>query len=171
MNGAGIAKTESAIQATWEKFYPEFAYSRRFLDETIDNFYRQERQMSNMYQIYAILAIFVSCLGLYGLVSFMTVQKTKEVGIRKVLGASAGSIVYLFSKEFTLLVIVSFAIAAPLAWYMMSDWLETFVYRVDIGAGVFILAIFSSILIAWMTVGYKAIRAAMSNPVKSLRTE
>jgi ABC-type antimicrobial peptide transport system permease subunit len=127
--------------------------------------------MSSMYQIYAVLAIFISCLGLYGLVSFMTVQKTKEVGIRKVLGASAGSIVYLFSKEFTLLVIISFAIAAPVAWYMMSNWLETFVYRIDIGVGVFILAIVSSILVAWMTVGYKAIRAAMSNPVKSLRTE
>lgn len=171
MDGTGIAKTESAVRATWEKFYPEFAYSRRFLDETIDNFYRLERQMSSMYQIYAVLGIFISCLGLYGLVSFMTVQKTKEVGIRKVLGASVGSIVYLFSKEFTLLVIISFAIAAPVAWYMMSNWLETFVYRIDIGAGVFILAIFSSILIAWMTVGYKAIRAAMSNPVKSLRTE
>lgn len=171
LDGGDIAGTESAVQATWEKFYPEFAYSRRFLDETIDNFYRQERQMSSMYQIYAILAIFISCLGLYGLVSFMTVQKTKEVGIRKVLGASAASIVYLFSKEFTLLVIISFAIAAPVAWYMMSNWLETFVYRIDIGAGVFILAIFSSILIAWITVGYKAIRAAMSNPVKSLRTE
>jgi putative ABC transport system permease protein len=171
LNGPDIGKTEKAVQATWEKFFPEFAYNRRFLDETIDNFYRQERQMSSMYQIYAVLAIFISCLGLYGLVSFMTVQKTKEVGIRKVLGASASSIVYLFSKEFTLLVIISFAIAAPVAWYMMSSWLETFVYRIDIGAGVFILAIFSSVLIAWITVGYKAIRAAVANPVKSLRTE
>lgn len=171
LDGTNISRTESAIQATWEKFYPEYVYNRRFLDETIDNFYREERQMSAMYKIYSILAILISCLGLYGLISFMALQKTKEVGIRKVLGASAGSIVYLFSKEFTLLVIIAFAIAAPVAWYLMSNWLQNFVYRIDIGAGVFLLAIFSSMLIAWITVGYKAVKAAMANPVKSLRTE
>jgi putative ABC transport system permease protein len=171
LDGLNIAKTEQAIQATWEKFYPDFVYNRYFLDEAIDNFYREERQMSSMYKIYAILAILISCLGLYGLVSFMAVQKTKEVGIRKVLGASTGSIVYLFSKEFTLLVIIAFAIAAPVAWYLMSNWLQSFVYRIDIGAGVFLLAIFSSIMIAWLTVGYRAVKAAMANPVKSLRTE
>jgi putative ABC transport system permease protein len=171
MDGSNISQTEQAVQATWEKFYPEYVYNRRFLDETIDNFYREERQMSSTYKIYAILAMIISCLGLYGLVSFMAVQRTKEVGIRKVLGASTGNIVYLFSKEFTLLVIIAFAIAAPVAWYMMSNWLENFVFRIDIGAGVFVLAIFSSMLIAWLTVGYKALKAAMANPVKSLRTE
>jgi ABC-type antimicrobial peptide transport system permease subunit len=171
LTGVNISETERAIKATWEKFYPQYVYNRSFLDETIDNFYREERQMSSMYKIYAMLAILISCLGLYGLVSFMAVQKTKEVGIRKVLGASPGSIVYLFSKEFTLLVIIAFAIAAPAAWYMMSSWLQSFVFRIDIGAGVFLLAIFSSVLIAWLTVGYKAIKAAMANPVKSLRTE
>jgi putative ABC transport system permease protein len=171
LDGTNIAATESAIQSAWEKFYPEYVYNRRFLDETIDNFYREERQMSAMYKIYSILAILISCLGLYGLISFMALQKTKEVGIRKVLGASTGSIVYLFSKEFTLLVIIAFTIAAPVAWYMMSNWLQNFVFRIDIGAGVFLLAIFSSMLIAWITVGYKAVKAAMANPVKSLRTE
>lgn len=171
MDGSDIARIEQAVQATWEKFYPEYVYNRRFLDETIDNFYREERQMSSMYKIYAILAMLISCLGLYGLVSFMAVQRTKEVGIRKVLGASVGNIVYLFSKEFTLLVLIAFAIAAPVAWYMMSSWLENFIFRVDIGAGVFILAIVVSVLIAWLTVGYKALKAALANPVKSLRTE
>jgi len=101
----------------------------------------------------------------------MAVQKTKEVGIRKVLGASVGSIVIMFSKEFTLLIGIAFIIAVPVAWYFMNGWLQNFVYRIHIGAGVFILAIISSLIIAWITVGYRAVRAALANPVKSLRTE
>jgi putative ABC transport system permease protein len=101
----------------------------------------------------------------------MATQKTKEVGIRKVLGASVGSIVYLFSKEFTILIAIAFVIAAPLAWYLMSQWLDNFVFKIDIGLGIFLLAIIASILIAWITVGYKAIRAALVNPVRSLRSE
>ena len=124
-----------------------------------------------LYKIFAGIAIFISCLGLYGLVSFMAVQRTKEVGIRKVLGASVKNIVYLFSKEFTILIGVAFLVAAPLAWYMMNNWLSNFVYRVNINAGVFVLAVLISVIIAWITVGYKSIRAAMANPVKSLRTE
>ena len=146
-------------------------YEYQFLDEKIDNFYRQEQQLSQLYKIFAAIAIFISCLGLYGLVSFMAVQRTKEVGIRKVLGASVVRIVYLFSKEFMLLIVIAFALAAPLAWYIMHKWLQDYTFRIKMGPGFFILAIAISVAIAWLTVGYRAIHASLANPVKSLRTE
>jgi ABC-type antimicrobial peptide transport system permease subunit len=166
-----LVNTAHAIQELWEATYPEYAYNGFFFDENIAKFYQQENQMALVYKIFAGIAIFISCLGLYGLVSFMAVQRTKEVGVRKVLGASVTSIVLLFSKEFMILIAISFVIAMPTAWYMMSEWLQNFAYRISLGAGVFVLAIVSSLLIAWLTVGYKAIRAALVNPVKSLRSE
>jgi predicted permease len=168
---SNLNKTTAAIQKIWDQHYPEYAYSAAFFDENIKEFYEQEDQLALLYKIFAGLAIFLSCLGLYGLVSFMTVQKTKEVGIRKVLGASVGSLVQLFSKEFTILIILSFFIAVPVSWMMMNSWLSNFVYRIPLSPGIFAIAIVSSILIAWISVGYKAIRAALANPVKSLRTE
>lgn len=168
---ANISKTVAQIQKTWERTYPEYAFTSNFVDETIERFYRQEKQLALLYKIFAAIAIFISCLGLYGLVSFMAAQRTKEVGIRKVLGASVGNIVYLFSKEFTLLISFAFVIAAPIAWYFMNNWLQNFQFRIKIGVGVFLLAIVASIFIAWITVGYKAIRAAVANPVDSLRNE
>jgi ABC-type antimicrobial peptide transport system permease subunit len=166
-----LAQTREAIQKTWDSFYPEYAYIPTFFDESIAKFYEQEEQLSLLYKIFAGLAIFISCLGLYGLVSFMAVQKTKEVGIRKVLGASITSLLQLFSKEFTILIIISFFIAVPVAWYMMHAWLNNFVFRVPLSIEFFAVAIVCSILIAWITVGYKAIRAALANPVKALRSE
>jgi len=141
------------------------------MDERINNFYSQENQLALLYKIFAGIAIFISCLGLYGLVLFMAAQRTKEVGIRKVLGATVANIVYLFSKEFTLLIIIAFAVAVPVSYYMMSNWLNNFVFRIEMGVWVFILAIVCSVIIAWITVGYKAVKAARANPVKSLRTE
>ena len=113
---------------------------------------------------------FVSCLGLYGLVSFMPVQRTKEIGIRKVLGASVRNIIYLFSKEFTVLIILGFLVAAPVAYFMMNNWLEHFVFRIPFSTGVFIIAILAPIIIAWLTVGYKSF-TALRNPVVSLKSE
>jgi putative ABC transport system permease protein len=159
------------VKKLWERTYPEYAYTSHFVDETIERFYRQETQLALLYKIFAGIAIFISCLGLYGLVSFMAAQKTKEVGIRKVLGANVRNIVVMFSKEFTLLIGIAFIIAVPVAWYFMNSWLQNFVYRIDLGVGVFVLAIISSLIIAWLTVGYRALRAALANPVKSLRTE
>ena len=166
-----LSQTVAQVQKLWEKTYTEYAYTSHFTDDTIEEFYKQENQLSLLYKIFAGIAIFISCLGLYGLVSFMATQKTKEVGIRKVLGASVGNIVVMFSKEFTVLVTIAFIIAAPVAWYFMNNWLNNFQYRISIGVSVFALAIVASLIIAWITVGYKAIRAAMVNPVKSLKSE
>lgn len=166
-----LSKTVSTLQKQWESTFPEYAYNGYFLDENIAHFYNQENQMALIYKIFAGIAVFISCLGLYGLVSYMVVQRTKEVGVRKVLGASVSSIVYLFSKEFMILIALSFVIAVPVAWYMMTSWLQNFVYRIHISADVFVLAVVSSLLLAWLTVGYKAIKAALVNPVRSLRSE
>ena len=159
------------IEKLWTNEFPDYVYDYKFLDQTIANFYKQESQLSQLYKIFAGIAIFISCLGLYGLVSFMAVQRTKEVGIRKVLGASARNIVYLLSKEFTILIIIAFLISAPIAYFIMHKWLQNYTYRIPLSASVFILAIISSILIAWITVGHRAIKAATANPVKSLRSE
>jgi putative ABC transport system permease protein len=166
-----LTKTVAELQKMWEITYPEYAYNGYFLDQNIAEFYKQENQMALVYKIFAVIAIFISCLGLYGLVSFMAVQRTKEVGIRKVLGASVSSIIYLFSKEFMVLIAISFVIAMPVAWYIMTGWLQNFAYRVPLSIWVFIMAIVTSIFIAWITVGYKALKAALVNPVKSLRNE
>jgi putative ABC transport system permease protein len=166
-----LAPTAQLLQKLWEKNYPEYAYTGFFLDDSIAKFYNQENQLALVYKVFAAIAIFITCLGLYGLVSFMAVQRTREVGIRKVLGASVGSIVYLFSKEFMALIVIAFAIGAPVAWYLMSGWLQTFAYRISPGIWVFAAAIALSLLTAWLTVGYKAVRAALANPVDSLRSE
>jgi len=171
IHSANFSQTVAAIQTLWEKTYPDYVYTPEFMDESIAKFYKQESQMELLYKIFAALAILISCLGLYGLVSFMAQQKTKEIGVRKVLGATVSSIVYLFSKEFTLLILIAFAIALPVAYFLMNAWLVNFAYRIDLGVGIFLIAILASMLLAWMTVGYKAIKAALANPVKSLRSE
>jgi len=166
-----INQTLASIEKTWNSTFPNGMYEYQFLDDKIADFYKSDDQLSQLYKIFAGIAIFISCLGLYGLISFMAVQRVKEVGIRKTLGASVGNIVYLFSKEFTLLIIVAFAISAPVAWYFMHSWLQGFSYRVSIGPGIFILAIITSVTIAWVTVGFKAIKSALANPVESLKSE
>jgi predicted permease len=161
----------SYVEKLWNDTYPDFLYEYSFLDDTIANFYKEEARLSQLYKIFAAIAILISCLGLYGLVSFMAAQRTKEVGIRKVLGASVGNIVYLLSKEFSLLIIIAFALAAPLAYYIMHKWLQNYSYRIELGVSVFLLAVAGSMIIAWITVGHRAIKAALANPVKNLRTE
>lgn len=166
-----IKQSLASVEKLWNKTFPEYVYDYQFIDDRIADFYKREDQLSQLYKIFAGIAIFISCLGLYGLVSFMAVQRTKEVGIRKTLGASVTNIVYLFSKEFTILVVIAFAISAPIGWYFMNNWLRDFSYRITLGPEIFLLTIILSIAIAWITVGYKAIAAALANPVKSLRTE
>jgi len=166
-----IASTLQSVKTIWERTFPDFVYEYRFLDDKIASFYKQENQLAQLYKIFAAIAIFLSCLGLYGLASFMAVQRIKEVGIRKVLGATAGNIVYLFSKEFIVLISIAFLIATPLAWYFMNKWLQDYVYRIDISWWIFAAGGLVAIIIALATISFQAINAAVANPIKSLRTE
>ena len=180
-NAYGLANVEvnlnkarsviAAMENKWNKMFPDFVFEYNFLDQTIAEYYKQENQLSQLYKIFAGIAIFISCLGLYGLISFMAIRRKKEIGIRKVLGAPARDIVVMLSKEFTLLIVIAFLIAAPVARYFMHYWLQQYTYRITMGVWFFVATIFCSLCIAWLTVGYTAIRAAIANPVKSLRTE
>jgi ABC-type antimicrobial peptide transport system permease subunit len=171
LSTSNIASTMQSIKKIWEQTFPNYVYEYRFLDEKIASFYKQENQLSQLYKIFAAIAVFLSCLGLYGLASFMAVQRIKEVGIRKVLGATTGSIVYLFSKEFIMLIAIAFVIAAPVAWYYMHQWLQNYAYRIDVSWLIFLAGGIAAIVIALVTISFQAMKAAMANPVKSLRTE
>ncbi|WP_018611157.1 ABC transporter permease [Segetibacter koreensis] len=168
---ANMASTMQSIKKIWEQTFPNNAYEYRFLDDKIESFYKQENQLSQLYKIFAAIAIFLSCLGLYGLASFMAAQRIKEVGIRKVLGATAGNIVYLFSKEFIILIAIAFTIATPIAWYYMNQWLQDYAYRIDISWWIFLVSGIAAIVIALATISFQALKAAVANPVKSLRAE
>jgi predicted permease len=159
------------VEKVWTKQYPENVFRYEFLDQTIASFYRDEQRTASLFKIFAGIAIFIGCLGLFGLISFITTQKTKEVGIRKVLGASAAQISFQFFKEFAVLVMLAFLIASPIAYYLMSNWLENFQYSIPLGAGIFLVAVAVSLLIAGLTVSYQSIKAALANPIKSLRNE
>jgi ABC-type antimicrobial peptide transport system permease subunit len=166
-----LKPTMARLQTLFTQTYPDQFFVAPFFDDQVVDFYNAEAIESTLFKTFAVLAIFISCLGLYGLVSFMVVQKTKEVGIRKVLGASVTGILYLFSREFVLLIGLAFLIAAPIGYYLMHGWLSGYYYHMEIGWGVFAFAILSSLVIALITVGAKAVKAALANPVKSLRTE
>ena len=168
---ANMHSTMQSVKKIFDQTFPDFVFEYKFLDEKIAGFYKQENQLSALYKIFAAIAIFLSCLGLYGLASFMAVQRIKEVGIRKVLGATTGNIVYLFSKEFIILIAIAFAIATPIAWYYMHQWLQAYVYRINISWWLFAAGGLASIVIALATISFQAIKAAMANPVKSLRSE
>jgi len=171
LSTTNMASTMQSIKKIWQQTFPNYVYEYSFLDDKIASFYQQENQLSQLYKIFAAIAIFLSCLGLYGLASFMAVQRIKEVGIRKVLGATAGNIVYLFSKEFIILISIAFAIATPIAWYFMNQWLNDYAYRIDISWPVFLIGGIAAIVIAILTICFQAIKAAVANPVKSLRSE
>ncbi|GAB4031772.1 ABC transporter permease [Spirosoma gilvum] len=168
---ATAQSTIASLDQIWSRTHPDQIFSYQFLDEQIAEFYETESLMLKLVQVFAIIAIFIGCLGLYGLVSFMAAQKSKEIGIRKILGSSTGQIVWIFAKEFSALILAAFVVAAPLAWYIMRAWLQSFKFQVPIGAEVFLSAIAGTFLIAFLTVGYRAIRAALANPIKSLRSE
>jgi putative ABC transport system permease protein len=161
----------SRLGGTFHSVYPQNFYNSEWFDEMIAGYYDSEATASRLFRIFAALAIFISCLGVYGLVAFMVVRKTKEVGIRKVLGASTGSILTIFSREFTGLIGLAFLIATPTGIWLMSRWLLSFSYHVGIGWWIPGCAILLSLVIAWATIGLKAVRAALANPVTSLRSE
>jgi putative ABC transport system permease protein len=162
-----LAKLESVLKA----HNPGYPFEYKFLDEEFDNLFKSEMLIGKLSRIFAMLAIFISCLGLFGLAAYTAERRTKEIGIRKVLGASAVGIASLLSLDFLKLVFVSFLLAFPLAWYLMHQWLQDFAYRISINWTVFLVAGVAAILIALFTISFQAIRAALSNPVKNLRTE
>lgn len=151
--------------------FPGDRFQYQFLDETISSFYEAEQKLTKIIGVFTVIAILIGCLGLYGLISFVTNQRQKEIGIRKVLGAGIFSIFFIVSKEFVLLVAIAFVAAAPLAHHYASQWLEGFEYRVALQPVVFVYAIAVSLLIALISVSYKALAAAKINPVDTLRAE
>ncbi len=161
----------SKLQVAWKKAEPELPFNYSFLDEDLNNFYKAEERWSSIVGWAGGVSIFLACLGLLGLAALAVVNRTKEIGIRKVLGASVSGIISLISKDFLKLVVIAFVIASPIAWYFMNKWLEDFEYRISITAWIFIIAGASAVLIALLTVAMQALKAAVSNPVKALRTE
>ncbi|MEE2993051.1 MAG: FtsX-like permease family protein [Gemmatimonadota bacterium] len=167
-------QTEQALtvlEAVYKKFNPEYPFTFRFLADEYEQTYRSETVIGTLANLSAILTILIACLGLFGLASFTAEQRRKEIGIRKVLGASITKIVMLLSREFILLVVAAYVVSAPIAYYVMSDWLTGFTFHTEISIGILAGAGIGSVLTAWLTVSYQAIRAATTNPVKSLQSE
>ena len=168
---ADIRNTIAHINNVWNKFSPGYPLDYKFMDETYGAMYKAESKLSDLLWIFTVMAIIVGCMGLFGLAAFSAEQRTKELGIRKVLGANTLNIVGLLSKNFLVLVIISAVIAFPIAWWAMNNWLEDFPYRVNISWWIFGIAIVAALAVALLTVSFQAIKAALANPVKSLRTE
>ncbi|MDB5229863.1 MAG: transporter permease [Chitinophagaceae bacterium] len=171
ISGKDVTATIAAIEKKWKAMIPNRPFSYYFLDEFFDRQYRSEVRFGNLFLNFAVLAILISCLGLLGLASYSTIQRTKEIGVRKVMGATVMGLVGMLSKDFLKLVLIAFVIASPIAWFTLYKWLQSFAYRISLGAEAFILAGLAALFIAVATVSYQAIKAAVANPVKSLRTE
>jgi len=171
INGNDMQSTLSRLEMVWKQRVSDRPFNYHFLDEDYNKLYLSEQRSSALFSIAATLAIILACLGLFGLAAFSTVQRTKEIGIRRVLGANIGSITVLMSKNFLALVAIAILIAIPLAWWAGNKWLEDFAYRIPVQMYVFIATAFVTVLIALFTVGFHAVRTALMNPVKSLRTE
>ena len=165
------AATIKALEAINTKLNPAYPFSYGFVDQDLANMYKGERQMGRLFNVFAILAIFISCLGLYGLSAFMAEQRTKEIGVRKVLGASVAGVVYMLSTSFTRLILVAVLIAVPVAWYLINQWLEGFAYHIRISWIVFPAASLAALVLGWLTISYESVKAALANPAGSLRSE
>lgn len=171
IKAGNVQQTLASVEKTWNKMNPDEVYQYQFLDEQIAAFYKTEDLILKLIKAFTFIAIFIGCLGLYGLVSYMASQRTKEIGIRKVLGGSIAHIMWMFGKEFSKLILIAFFIAAPAGYWLMNGWLQDFKFRTPINAWIFVLAMIVTCIICLLTVGYKSIRAARANPVKALRTE
>lgn len=170
-NGSDIKKALAAIQPIIEKYNPSYPFEYRFVDDEYDQKFRSEDQIGQLAGIFAVLAILISCLGLFGLASFMAERRTKEIGVRKVLGASISQLWLLLSRDFVLLVLISCGIASPLAYYFLQNWLAKYNYHIDISPFVFLGAAAAAVLVTLATISFQSIKAALMNPVKSLRSE
>jgi len=159
------------LENKWKEFSIELPFSYSFFDKDYDNLYRNEKQTKDLMIIFTLLAIFIACLGLLGLASFMAARKTREIGIRKTFGASGDDIVWTFSKDFIKWVLMANVIAWPLAWFAMNRWLQNFEYRISISWWVFVVATLLGLIIAFLSVSYQSFRASRTNPVDALRYE
>ncbi len=170
-SGARAAEAIAAVKNVWTIYNPDYPFEYNFLDDTYNTMYAKDQRTGSLFKVFAFIAIFISCLGLFGLMTYTAQLKTREIGIRKVLGATVASVTSLLAKEFISLVLIAIIIASPLAWYFMNRWLLDFAYRTSIGWWVFPAAGLMVMLIAIMTISFQAIKAALANPVKSLRSE
>jgi putative ABC transport system permease protein len=161
----------SVLKSEWQSFDPNHPLEFAFLDQKVQAQYGAETRLLRIFTLFSGLAVFISCLGLAGLISFTTEQRTKEIGIRKVLGASAPTIVLMLSRGFSFLMLIAFFIAAPVAWYAMDVWLQNFAYHRPLEVTQFLLSGLLLLCIAWLTICYQTIRAAVANPVDALRYE
>ena len=171
INSKNIPNTINFIEEQWHTIAEGLPFEFHFLDEHYDALYKAEQQLGYLSIIFTLISVFIIVLGLLGLISFLTTRKTKEIGIRKVHGASVAGILFLLSKEFTIWVLLSNIIAWPVAWFIMNRWLQNFAYRIEIGIWIFVLSGMLALLIALLTVSCQAIKAAVANPVESLRYE
>lgn len=169
--GRDASKAIAAAETQWNRYNPDFPFEYHFLDESYDQMYRAEQLSGTLFRLFSFVAIFISCLGLFGLTAYMAQMKTKEIGVRKVLGASVTNVVTLLSKDFIRLVLIAFLVATPLAWYAMNRWLRDFEYRIELEWWMFALAGLLAVIIALLTVSFQSVKAALVNPVKSLRSE
>ncbi len=168
---AHLSETLTQIELIWKKHFTDGVYEFQFLDTQIDSFYKSETRLYILFRIFAGLAILISCLGLWGLVTFVSQQRTKEIGIRKVLGASVNAILWLLSKDFFLQILVAFAVASPVTYYFINDWLQNFAFRIDIGWETFVITGIFLLTVASLTISVQTIKASVTNPVNSLRSE
>jgi len=159
------------LKAVIKKDNPSYPFTYHFVDDQFNQMFQNEQLISKLSRVFATLAIIISCLGLFGLAAYTAERRTKEIGIRKVLGAGITNITTLLSKDFLQLVVISCIVAFPVAWWMMSNWLRNYKYRIEISWWIFLAAGLSAILIALITISFQSIKAAIANPVKSLRTE
>jgi putative ABC transport system permease protein len=171
IQGGDLKKAIQKVENTYSSFFPDAVFEYNFFDENVAKLYADEERFSSIMKIFSGIAIFIGSLGLYGLIAFMAVQRTKEVGIRKVLGASVGSILMMFYKEFIFLVLIAILVASPIAYYFMDNWLQDFAYRINIEWWIFALSGALAVLIAILTVSFQSVKAALMNPIKSLKTE
>ncbi|MEZ4903229.1 MAG: FtsX-like permease family protein [Spirosomataceae bacterium] len=168
---ADMPSVVAHVEKVWKQFFPNNPFEYTFLDERFNDLYQAEQKQRTLFLIFAAISIFISCLGLFALATYTAEQRAKEIGIRKVMGASVSSVVALLSKDFIKLVLVALVIASPVAWYAMSLWLNDFAYRIDIPWWVFVITALIAIGIAFLTVSFQSIKAALMNPVKSLKSE
>ncbi|HYC27764.1 MAG TPA: ABC transporter permease [Chitinophagaceae bacterium] len=166
-----MKNTLSNIERAFKKVYPEYVYQLSFIDDQLAKLYQQETRNYSLFKAFSAISIFICCIGLWGLIAFVVVRKTKEIGIRKVLGANVSNIVRILSMDFLKLIVIALVVASPVAWYFMNAWLQNFAYRIHISWWLFVLAGFIALVIAFITISFQAIKAAVANPVKNLRTE